>query len=152
VIGHIFLGIVASLTVPLFLTLVQSQLAEKLFTGEKNLHDDWFVYVGICLVAAISFRAFVAAVSGEVLATLEHHSQRIQDNAEHIQHHHERLTRVEEKQQARAASETFMGATTDSAAAERAQPPEGGLVVTPPAAQPGHAGAVEGRTDRRDTG
>jgi len=118
VFSHICLGIAAAFTVPLFLTLVQSKLAEELFDLEvakarNNLrvYDDWFVYIGICIIAAMSARAFIAALSGEVLATLEHHSRLIEENREHIQanakiiehhankieHHDELLTSGEKK-------------------------------------------------------
>jgi hypothetical protein len=77
---NIWLGIVASFVVPLFLSLIQSQLVLNIFlengTGSGNptktvdlgKAGDLFELAGFCLVAAFSSRAFMESVTKRLLA------------------------------------------------------------------------------------
>ena len=61
IIGYIVVGVVASFTVPLFLSLAQSQLLTKAVQG--NEFADKLVFAGFCIIAAFSSRAFMRSVS-----------------------------------------------------------------------------------------
>jgi hypothetical protein len=90
--GHVLLGITAALVVPLFLSLSESRVIERIVSGVNNnsVYENWLIYIGFCIVAAVACRKFMQAVSGQVLAALRDHSQDIKD-------HHKRLRDVEQR-------------------------------------------------------
>jgi hypothetical protein len=66
------MGCVASACVPLFLSLVQSNLITTIFgSGSAPPFEQYLVLAGLCLIAAFSARAFLESVSRRVLRDLE---------------------------------------------------------------------------------
>jgi hypothetical protein len=61
-------GIVAAALVPLFLSIGQSDLFQKLLDGTKTVHNA-FVLFGFCLLAAVTARSFVESLAKEALQT-----------------------------------------------------------------------------------
>lgn len=80
--GHAFLGVVAALTVPLFLSFVQSQIVVAIATadseGTGGITDDIMIYVGFCVVAAFSFRRFLTSVTDRTFALEKKVEQRLE--------------------------------------------------------------------------
>lgn len=69
---YLLLGLVASACAPLFLTLVQSDLVNRLFQGlGRRPFAEYLVFLGICLIAAFSARGFLESVSRRVLRDIE---------------------------------------------------------------------------------
>jgi hypothetical protein len=84
--GYIFVGVVAAFIVPLFLSLVQSSLLENISSSDERERGKFFVFIGICLSAAISSRSFIQTVSSKMLALLKEQEKDV--------------ARMEERQQA----------------------------------------------------
>jgi hypothetical protein len=64
----ITLGIAASLLVPLFLNMISSSLLESIRTGTPSLDSSKvLVFLGFCLVAAISSTSFIKTLSDRIL-------------------------------------------------------------------------------------
>ncbi len=76
--GYILIGVVASFIVPLFLSLVQSDLLANIISSDKLDPYRVFLFIGFCLVAAISSRAFIQTISDRVLALARQASQSAQ--------------------------------------------------------------------------
>jgi hypothetical protein len=70
----LFLGLVASACVPLFLSLLQSGIIGKILdpapTGSDRLHG-YLLLAGFCLIAAFSARKFLDTVTAQVLRKAE---------------------------------------------------------------------------------
>lgn len=64
----IVLGVIATFTVPLFLSLAQSDLLKSVLRNDGLEPDKVFVFGGFCLIAAISSRAFLQTISSRVIA------------------------------------------------------------------------------------
>src|SRR5690348_1602319 len=60
-------GVVASFMVPLFLNMISSNLLESI-TGPKGDPVEVFVFMGFCLVAAVSANTFIRSLSVKVLS------------------------------------------------------------------------------------
>ncbi len=67
-----FIGVVATFVVPLFLSLVQSNLFDNLFAADTLPPKLVFIYGGFCIVAAISSRPFLQTISDKILALAKH--------------------------------------------------------------------------------
>ena len=65
IMGYILVGIVASFTVPLFLSLAQSELLADVVKAEA--FADRLVFAGFCIIAAFSSRAFMSSVSSALI-------------------------------------------------------------------------------------
>jgi ABC-type multidrug transport system fused ATPase/permease subunit len=66
------LGLVASACVPLFLSLVRSDILGEIFTnGRGERLESYLVFVGLCLIAAFSARAFITSISQRILQQVE---------------------------------------------------------------------------------
>ena len=74
------LGVIAAACVPLFLSLVRSQLTQAMFDENVNpdtsnrwpiYYESYLVFSGICLIAAFSARRFIDSISKQVLRQLE---------------------------------------------------------------------------------
>ena len=65
-IGYIVVGVVAAFTVPLFLSLAQSDLMAKVLQDPGSL-EDRMVFAGFCIIAAFSSRAFMSSVSAALI-------------------------------------------------------------------------------------
>lgn len=69
---HVVLGVIAAAIVPLFLNLAQSNLLNNLVNvgtlsaAPEASPSDIFVFGGLCLIAAISSRAFILSISARV--------------------------------------------------------------------------------------
>jgi DNA-binding MarR family transcriptional regulator len=75
--SYIFLGVVASFLVPLFLSLVQSGLLTNMLIPEGPSPESALMFAGVCLVAAISSRAFIQTVSSRVIALAKQTSRSV---------------------------------------------------------------------------
>ncbi len=67
--GYVAVGIVAAFVVPLFLSMAQSDLI-----GNEAKIDDLsniFVFVGFCIIAGFSARAFIQTISDRLLAEVQ---------------------------------------------------------------------------------
>lgn len=61
-----FVGVGAAFLMPLFLRTISSNLLSDLFK-ENAKYEDYLVFIGFCLLAAISSRAFIQTLSDNVL-------------------------------------------------------------------------------------
>lgn len=79
VVRFLVLGVIAAATVPLFLSLVRSDVTRAMLapTSGKNASDlavfyeAYLIFAGICVVAAFSARRFLEGVSGQILDRLK---------------------------------------------------------------------------------
>lgn len=74
----LLLGVVAAACVPLFLSLLKSQLLADIFkvTGADGkaipmAYEPYLIFLGLCLIAAFSARRFIDTVSSQVFQRLE---------------------------------------------------------------------------------
>ncbi len=75
----VLLGVVAAACVPLFLSLVRSQLTQGMFDQTFNsegrrfpvYYESYLVFAGLCLIAAFSARRFIDSISKQVLRKLD---------------------------------------------------------------------------------
>jgi predicted DNA-binding transcriptional regulator len=67
--ASIIYGIGASLMVPLFLNMISSNILDKIWGSELNPYH--FVFTGVCIVAAISSRAFIKNISSRIFKDIE---------------------------------------------------------------------------------
>jgi predicted transcriptional regulator len=65
IMGYVLVGIVASFTVPLFLSLAQSTLLAN--AVKADAFADKLVFAGFCIIAAFSSRAFMRSVSAALI-------------------------------------------------------------------------------------
>lgn len=71
----LLLGVVAAACVPLFLSLLKSDVVRNIFTslaadGKTALppaYESYLIFIGLCLIAAFSSRRFIESVSNQVL-------------------------------------------------------------------------------------
>jgi YEATS-Like-Associating Three TM/Sugar-specific transcriptional regulator TrmB len=83
---YMLLGLMASGCVPLFLSLVQSDLVKGLFgTGRSLPFEKYLVFLGLCLIAAFSARTFLESVSRRVLRDLENVKEKQENIAQQVQ-------------------------------------------------------------------
>lgn len=95
----VILGIGASALVPVFLFVTQSKILDKLFNPvqagvltESEKAINILVFIGLCLLAAISSARFIASVSDRVIAQLE---KKVEQNAEEIEKTKSKVEAVE---------------------------------------------------------
>jgi hypothetical protein len=74
----VVLGIIAAASVPLFLSLVRSQVTQAMFTAVTNadkdtpgFYESYLIFAGICLIAGFSARRFIDSISKQVLQRLD---------------------------------------------------------------------------------
>jgi hypothetical protein len=68
---YLLLSIGAATTVPLFLTLIQSKISANVFsTGDAPKLEDWFVFFGLCVIAAIFAKNYLETLYGKLLDRL----------------------------------------------------------------------------------
>ena len=70
----LLLGVLAAACVPLFLSLVRSELIKKIFSDVPPgppAFEEYLIYIGLCIVAAISSRSFIASVTQRVLQQVQ---------------------------------------------------------------------------------
>jgi hypothetical protein len=67
----LLLGVLAAACVPLFLSLVQSGLIRTIFAPgsppSPPAFEEYLIFMGLCVVAAVSSRSFIASVTEKVL-------------------------------------------------------------------------------------
>lgn len=69
---YLVLGVVASACVPLFLSLVRSDILGVIFTNARGERlESYLVFTGLCLIAAFSARAFIGSISQRILQQVE---------------------------------------------------------------------------------
>jgi hypothetical protein len=83
-IWSILAGVAAALLIPLFLRTVSSNLASNLLSGNAG-KDDWFVFAGFCLLAAISSKAFIQTLSDRILREVQETRREVQENKQEVQ-------------------------------------------------------------------
>lgn len=71
-IRSLLLGVIAALTVPLFLSLTKSGLMGNIFAPARipprpPAFEDYLVFAGLCVIAAVSARRFLSSVTDRVL-------------------------------------------------------------------------------------
>src|SRR5208282_1698583 len=67
---YLLISTAAATTVPLFLTLIQSGISTNVFaTGEIKLQD-WFVFFGLCVLAAIFAKKYLDTLYEKLLDKL----------------------------------------------------------------------------------
>ncbi|ALR31717.1 hypothetical protein ATE47_14890 [Chryseobacterium sp. IHB B 17019] len=74
VVRNIALGILASITVPLFLNLVSSDILKQVLEPSKNgvSHDlNYFIFSGFCIIAAYSSIQYLNLISSRVVQNLK---------------------------------------------------------------------------------
>lgn len=68
----LLLGIVAAACVPLFLSLVRSEVVTVILTNRSGQRlESYLVFIGLCLIAAFSSRRFIESVSQRILQQVE---------------------------------------------------------------------------------
>jgi YEATS-Like-Associating Three TM len=75
----LLLGVIASLAVPLFLSLTKSGLMGNIFwTGNPPrppAFEDYLVFAGLCVLAAVSARRFISSVTDRLLQRVDQAEQ-----------------------------------------------------------------------------
>jgi hypothetical protein len=103
----LFLGLVASATVPLFLNTVSSELLQN---ADLTHYVNFFIFGGFCLIAAVYSARFLQSLGENVLRQLEEVKKEQQENKEKV-------------------DAIVKQTSDDSAAAEEAPEEQGGEVV-----------------------
>ncbi len=80
------LGVVAAMLVPLFLKLISSDVIANLIniTPGTRIPFDLLVFAGMCLVAAVSSKAFIQTLSARVLQEVKEAKQQAQQATEKV--------------------------------------------------------------------
>ena len=66
---YLILGVIASASVPLFLSLVKSNLLQlSLNSSSPDSFELFLIYFGLCVISAIYARKFISSISEQVLA------------------------------------------------------------------------------------
>lgn len=91
--GYVGIGIIASIAVPLFLSMAQSDLIEVANDGTVALKNG-FVFAGFCIVAGFSSRAFLSSISDKILKELKQKTEEAEQVAEESSEEVEALRRV----------------------------------------------------------
>src|SRR3954467_1269784 len=134
----LLLGVLAAACVPLFLSLVQSGLIKTIFPPPGTpprppAFEEYLIYVGLCVVAAISSRTFIDSVTRKVLQQAK--------EAKEI------ATEAKETAQ-QAAEEVQLGESADDAHAPRPDFVEAvGSLASPSGLQRSSEGAAEELSD-----
>jgi hypothetical protein len=77
---YVLLSICAAFIVPLFLSLAKSQILSSIFADKLSL-EDWFVFFGACVLAAVFAKNFLETVSQRFLKMAED-AKNAADNAQ----------------------------------------------------------------------
>jgi DNA-binding MarR family transcriptional regulator/branched-subunit amino acid transport protein len=63
-------GIVAAATVPLFLSITDSTIVNEL-SSDTDISTNFFIFLGVCIVAAFASRAFLESLSKKLIEGIE---------------------------------------------------------------------------------
>jgi len=77
---HVYLGIGAAFLIPLFLWMTQSEIRTSIKTDSSS----FLVFVGFCLVAAMSAQKFIQALSNRILKDVKEIKKRTDELEENI--------------------------------------------------------------------
>lgn len=122
------LGLVASACVPLFLSLVRSDILSEIFTDANNKRlESCLVFVGLCLIAAFSARSFIDSISQRILQQVKHaeaRAEKADQKAEQADQKAEKADQKAEKadQKAEKAQETTLETALEVADEGSAEP------------------------------
>jgi uncharacterized membrane protein YeaQ/YmgE (transglycosylase-associated protein family) len=81
---NIVLGIIAAITVPLFLQLVSSEIIKNIINNKTDYLNDYFVFAGFCIIASFSSISFLNSVSGRVLQSMKQEIENLKTDHERI--------------------------------------------------------------------
>jgi hypothetical protein len=75
------LGVIAAACVPLFLSLLKSQLLEAVLRGSRSAGalESYLIFTGLCLIAAFSARRFIDTVTQQVLRRADEANRKSDD-------------------------------------------------------------------------
>jgi len=90
VVTHMLAGLIAAFLVPLFLSVISSDLMFRIGTNWSQV----LVLFGFCLVASMSSYRFIDAISGQVLATVRRATEEAKTGTAEID---KKLTRLAEQ-------------------------------------------------------
>jgi uncharacterized membrane protein len=79
--GYCILGIAASASVPLFLSLAQSELLKSVTLENEK---ETLTFVGMCIVAAFSSKNFMMSISEKLIAEVQAAKRQVNENKESI--------------------------------------------------------------------
>lgn len=88
---NIVLGIIASLTVPLFLQLVSSAIITEIISTDKSHLPNYLVFAGFCVIASFSAISFLTSISGRVLQNMKEEIKNLKNENETIKTNTERI-------------------------------------------------------------
>ena len=88
---NIVLGIIASLTVPLFLQLVSSEIVTQIIKNEPEHLSNYLVFAGFCIIASFSSLSFLNSISGRVLQNMKEEIKNLKTENETIKTNTERI-------------------------------------------------------------
>ena len=152
---YIFLSVGAAATVPLFLTLLQSKICDTIFsTGGDFKLQDWFVFFGLCVLAAIFAKKYLETLYEKLLERLQKTDAKLDRTARTADQNKDRLDesvenaaggpaalksfiRLDRRTRGILAAEFGESLTEDAAGSHTAEPP------APPAPPPGLSDAEQ---------
>jgi hypothetical protein len=83
------LGVVAAACVPLFLSLLKSDVVRQIFTARDGAgnsvppaYESYLIFIGLCLIAAFSARAFITSISKQVMQRLNEVDRKVEKATE----------------------------------------------------------------------
>jgi len=80
---YLMLGLVASASMPLFLSLVRSEIMASIITDQHgDRFQSYLVFTGLCLIAAYSARTFITSISQRVLQQVQEAREEAKDAKE----------------------------------------------------------------------
>ncbi|MBV8567821.1 MAG: hypothetical protein JO273_20425, partial [Methylobacteriaceae bacterium] len=82
--AYIFIGVVVAFTVPLFLNLTQSSLVPNILNKVDGYVRDLLVLTGVCIVAAVSSRAFLDRLSARILDQLNQTQKEVKETQQKV--------------------------------------------------------------------
>lgn len=88
---YLVLGLVAAGSVPLFLSVLQSNLVTTIFTPKKDGTADivpfaeFLIFAGFCLIAAVSARAFLDSMTRRLMKDIDEMKEVVADAAQQAQ-------------------------------------------------------------------
>ncbi len=88
---NIVLGIIAAITVPLFLQLVSSEIIKNIMHNKPEYLTDYFVFAGFCVIASFSSITFLNSVSGRVLQNMKQEIEDLKTDNETLKTDRERI-------------------------------------------------------------
>lgn len=94
---YILLSVGAAATVPLFLTLLQSKICDTIFSAGVDFKlQDWFVFFGLCVLAAIFAKRYLETLYEKLLERLQKTDAKLDRTAQTADQTKDRLDETEE--------------------------------------------------------